>query len=59
MSDMVTINKPIFFIFKNRSIDKSNKGMKIKTSLKNGQYTVNLKYKGEITNKKAMSRLIR
>ena len=59
MSDMVTINKPNFFIFKNRSIDKSNKGMKIKTSLKNGQYTVNLKYKGEITNKKAMSRLIR
>lgn len=58
MSDMVTINKPIFH-FKNRSIDKSNKGMKIKTSLKNGQYTVNLKYKGEITNKKAMSRLIR
>ena len=59
MSDMVTINKPNFFIFKNRSIDKSNKGMKIKTSLKNGQYTVNLKYNGDITNKKAISRLIR
>ena len=59
MSDVVTTNKPIFLHVKYRSIDKSNKGMKMKTSLKNGQYTVNLKYNGDITNKKAISRLIR
>ena len=43
------IKKPIFPLFKKRSIDHNNNGNQIKTSLKNGQYTVNLKQIGEIT----------
>ena len=47
------INKPIFLCCKNLSIASKSKGNNIKMSLKNGQYTVNLKYNGDKTNKAA------